>query len=122
MSKYHSVRTEVNGIVFSSKTESRYYSFLLLLKKAGEVKSIKMQVPFILQKGFEKDGKRYQPIKYVADFVVKTKDGTTKVIDVKGSKKFATDVFRLKKKIFEKKFKKLHLTVVYPERQGWSET
>ena len=41
MSKYHSVKTVVNGIVFDSKKEAKRYYELLLLEKAGEIHDLK---------------------------------------------------------------------------------
>jgi len=45
----------------------------------------------------------------VADFVIVNNDGTTDVVDVKG---FETQVFKIKKKLFEYKYPELSLKVV----------
>lgn len=45
-------------------------------------------------------------MKYVADFVVRYKDGTEKVIDVKGMQ---TQVFRMKAQMFIKRYGPLYL-------------
>lgn len=94
--KYKNKRTEVGGIVFSSKKEAGYYSELLLLKSVGEVVDIKCQVPFVLQDGYVWKGMKIRPITYIADFQVTYKDGTIEIIDTKG---FITQIYRIKKKM-----------------------
>ena len=96
-SKYNAVKTEINGIIFDSKKEANYYSYLLALKERGEIDNIKMQVEYLLQPSFiRENGEKVTNIKYYADFVVTYKDGTTEVIDVKGLR---TDVYKMKKKM-----------------------
>lgn len=107
--KYNNQKTIVDGIEFDSKKEADYYIHLKLLKRAGEIKDIGLQQRFVLQPGFEKNGVKYQPITYVADFVIVNNDGTTDVVDVKG---FETQVFKIKKKLFEYKYPELSLKVV----------
>ncbi len=84
-SKYHNERVMVDGINFASKKEASHYRKLKLLQQAGEVEWFIMQVPFRLTGG----------VRYVADFVVKWKDGRVSVQDAKGMK---TDVYRIKAK------------------------
>lgn len=107
--KYNNQKTIVDGIEFDSKKEADYYIHLKLLKKAGEIRDIGLQQRFVLQPGFEKNGVKYQPITYIADFVITNNDGTTEVIDVKG---FETKEFKIKKKLFEYKNPDLSLKVV----------
>ena len=104
-SKYGAYRTQVDGIVFDSRKEARYYSELKLLVKGGEVEKFDMQVPYVLQEGFHHKAckRKVMPIIYIADFVVYYKDGHTEVVDVKG---FRTKEYLLKKKML------LHL---YPD-------
>jgi hypothetical protein len=52
-------------------------------------------------------------ITYSADFRIKWADGTETIEDVKG---FSTEVFLLKKKLFEYKFPNLTLTVIKSKR------
>lgn len=107
--KYNNQKTIVDGIEFDSKKETDYYIHLKLLKKAGEIKDIGLQQRFVLQPGFEKNGVKYQPITYIADFVITNNDGTTEVIDVKGVE---TQVFKIKQKLFEYMYPDLSLKVV----------
>ena len=112
-SKYNNQKTMVDGIEFDSKKEADYYIHLKLLKKAGEIKDIGLQQRFVLQPGFKKNGVKYQPITYIADFVITNNDGTTEVVDVKSSKTFKTQVYRIKKKMFEYKYPELTIKEVY---------
>ena len=108
-SKYGNIRTEVDGIKFDSKKEAEYYCQLKLLKQAGEIRDFGLQPKFVLQEGFEKDGKKYSPITYYADFVVDNLDGTTDIIDIKGVE---TQVFKIKQKMFEYKYPDKNLKVI----------
>ena len=104
MSKYKSKKIIIDGITFDSRREANRYSELRLLERAGKIKDLELQHKFVLQPSFKKNGKTIRAITYVADFTYF--DLTTmrnKVEDVKG---FKTDVYRLKKKLFE---------FVYPE-------
>ena len=83
-SKYKNEKTIVDGIQFDSIKEAEYYCKLKILKQAGEIKNFGLQPKYELQPGFEKNGVKYQPITYVADFVIVNNDGTTDVVDVKG--------------------------------------
>ena len=91
MSKYHSRKTAVDGIVFDSAKEARRYVELKLLERAGKIRDLKLQPEFVLQPGFRKNGKTYRQIAYKADFIE----------DVKGLK---TPVYCLKRKLYEYKY------------------
>lgn len=88
-------------ITFASKKEAKYFQELLLRKKAGEVKDIELQPRYLLQEGFNKNGQRYRPIHYVADFLITYSNGKIEVVDCKGKK---TQVYGLKKKLFEYRY------------------
>lgn len=62
-----------------------------------------LQPRFLLQEGFRKNGKAYRKIEYVADFMYE-QDGKLIIEDVKGIK---TDVYKLKQKLFEKRYQDL---------------
>jgi len=116
MSKYKNKLTEVDGIVFHSKQEAKYYSSLKWLKANNMIKSFELQPEFVLQDSFKKNGKTYRKITYKADFKVTDKEGKTEIIDIKG---FSTPLFELKRKIFEKKFPDLSLKVIkYVKKYG----
>lgn len=101
-SKYHNKIAYYDGIAFDSIKERDYYADVLLpLKWAGEIKSIDMQVSFVLQPPFKHGGKTIKGIKYVADFVITYPDGRKKVIDTKG---YRTKEYQLKRKILLYKY------------------
>jgi len=89
-----------DNITFSSKKEKVRYNQLKLSLQAGEVSELILQPKFLLQDKFvDNKGKTHRAIHYVADFQYKLK-GLTVVEDVKPSKNFSTDVYKIKKKLF----------------------
>ncbi len=101
-SKYHNKKVIYDGIKFDSAKEANYYLKFSLMQEAGIIKDLELQKKFILQKGYTLNGKRYREISYKADFCyISTTDDKYHVIDVKG---FKTDVYKLKKKLFEYKY------------------
>ena len=108
-SKYNNKKVIVDGIKFDSQKEAEYYCRLKLLKQAGEIKDFGLQPRYVLQHGFEKNGEKFKPITYIADFVIVNNDGTTDVVDIKGVE---TQIFKIKRKLFEYKYPDLSLKVV----------
>ena len=101
-SKYYSKKIVIDGIKFDSKKEGEYYQKLKILEKKGLVKDLELQKEYILQDSFKINGKTRRKIAYRADFsYVSTEDGRLHVVDVKG---FRTDLYKLKKKLFEYKY------------------
>jgi|SRR5215467_978437 len=90
-SKYRSVKTEVDGIVFASRKEAERYGELKLLLKGGYISHLEMQVPFKVVI----NGRKI--CKYVADFIY-FENGDRIVEDVKGYK---TAIYKLKRKLVE---------------------
>jgi hypothetical protein len=68
-----------NGVVFASKLEMNCARRL-------DVLGIKYrtQVPFVLQEGFVREGRKLREVAYLADFVITTTDGRTVVLEAKG--------------------------------------
>lgn len=108
MSKYNSRKTTIDGIIFDSKKEAKRYIELKQMEHDGLIQELQLQVPFELVPSFyiEIDGKKKKRrnIRYIADFVY-YEDGQKIVEDVKGRK---TDIYKLKKKLFEYKY---HVTI-----------
>lgn len=105
MSKYNAKKVIVDGITFDSKKESKRYLELKQMQENGEIHDLQLQVPFELIPSFEIviDGKKRKrrKMQYIADFVYCI--GNVRIVeDVKGRK---TEVYKIKKKIFEYKFK-----------------
>ena len=90
-SKYRNKKTVVDGVTFASKAESDRYSQLKLLQRAGQISGLVCQPKFICVVGGVK------VCTYIADFSYFEKDKQV-TEDVKG---YATDVFRLKRRLVE---------------------
>ena len=102
VSKYHSKKVIIDGYKFDSKKEAQYYLYLKSELKKGTIYNLELQKEFILQESFKLNDKTRRKITYRADFTYKTtKDDRIHVIDVKG---FKTEIYRLKKKLFEKRY------------------
>lgn len=85
-SKYHSQKITVSGKTFDSIKEGSRYADLVLMERSGEISELKCQVPFLLIPSQKcENGKTIEkPVKYIADFVYKDKNGNTVVEDTKG--------------------------------------
>lgn len=112
-SKYSNKKTTIDGITFDSKREARYYLDLKRLKAAGEIKDFGLQPKYELQPKFKKNGETHQAITYSADFIVDHNDGTTEIIDIKSAKNFKTEVYRIKKKLFEYRYPDKTIREIY---------
>lgn len=90
MSKYHAIKTEVDGYVFDSKKEAARYSELKLAEISGDISDLELQprFPIIINET--------KICTYIADFRYKERDGKEIVEDCKGMR---TAVYRLKKKL-----------------------
>lgn len=105
--------------IFASEMEKKYYVEVLLPRlENGEITSIVVQPQYILIPSFIKDGKKYLPMKYVADFEVIDKDGNIIVYDVKG---FMTEVCKIKIKLYQYFYpnSKIELITLSPKYGGW---
>lgn len=99
--KYKNKKVVVDNILFDSKKEANYYTKLKILRDAGKILDLELQKRFVLQQGFKLHGKTYRAITYIADFVYKDQEGQTHVVDTKG---YRTQVYKIKKKLFMKKY------------------
>ena len=108
MNKYRNKKIQIDMYVFDSIAESRRYKELALLQQAGKITELQLQPKFLLQESFRKNGKTYRKIEYIADFMY---EENNKIIveDVKGKE---TEVFKLKRKLFEKKYPALELRII----------
>jgi hypothetical protein len=107
-SKFMNKKTEINGIKFSSKKEATRYIDLKEKEKNGEITNLELQVKFNLQPSIKVDGETIRAIDYVSDFCYYEKNSDKLAIyvveDVKASKFFQTDVFKIKRKLFAYKY------------------
>ncbi len=107
--KYNNKKTIVDGIKFDSEMESHYYIYLKHLKEIGEVVDFILQPTYLLQEGFNLNGKRIRAITYKADFKVIYKDGHEEVIDVKGK---LTEEFKIKRKMLLYRYRNINFKCV----------
>jgi hypothetical protein len=115
--KYKSKKVEIDGHVFDSKIEARYYEQLKWLQEHNQILFFRLQPRYLLQEAFRKNGKTFRKIEYIADFEVHHLDGSIEVIDVKG---YETEAFKIKRKLFEKKYPhKLSLVTYVKKYGGW---
>ena len=99
-SKYHNKKVIYKGIKFDSKKEMQRYKELELLESTDYICNLELQKKFLLQEGYTNaKGKKIRPIYYIADFYYfdLLKDKWV-VEDTKGVR---TEVYKLKKKLFE---------------------
>lgn len=99
--KYHNLKGyEVDGIKFDSKKEANRYKELKIFERAGKIKDLKLQVPYTLIPKSEYG----REIKYYADFVYFDLDENEEIVeDTKG---FKTDIYKIKKRLFQEKYHK----------------
>lgn len=101
--KYLSKKTTIDGITFDSKKEGLHYVELKKLEKQGKISNLELQPSFLLQEGFKRDGKKYRPITYIADFRY-IENGKVIVEDVKSSFTAKDKVYKIKKKLLLYKY------------------
>lgn len=101
--KYGNRSCYSDGIRFDSALEAEYYNQLKLLKKAGHIRDFSRQVTF----------RFYVNEKLICshrvDFLVVNSEGSEEVHEVKG---FATDVWNIKRKLFEALYPEIPYKVV----------
>ena len=101
--KYRNKKTEVDGILFDSLAEANHYGTLRMLEHNGEIRDLRLQVPYVLISGQRwSDGKKHRDTVYKADFVyVDCETGETVVDDVKG---FKTEAYKIKRELMKDRY------------------
>lgn len=100
--KYHAKKTAIDGITFDSRKEAERYKELKALQRVGKIDRLELQPRFVLMDGFRYEGKAIRKIEYIADFLYRDLSTCELIVeDVKGVK---TDVYKLKKKMFLKRY------------------
>lgn len=103
-SKYHAQKTTVDGITFDSRKEADRYLVLKGMEEDGAISGLRRQVRYELIPAFDVDGRHYRPVFYVSDFTyIDGETGKEIVEDVKGMR---TDTYRLKSKLFARRYGK----------------
>lgn len=78
---------------FASEWEYEYWGQLKLLQRAGEIKNLERQKPYIINVN------GIQVAKYIADFVYEDKSGNIVVVDTKSKATEKLSEFRIKKNL-----------------------
>ena len=100
MNKYFNKKVIVDGIKFDSKKEANRFKELKLLKRSGLIKELELQKVFELQpKYINNKGEHIRAITYKCDFFYY--DNEKEQYIVEDTKGFRTEVYKLKKKLFE---------------------
>jgi hypothetical protein len=99
VNKYNAKPTEIDGIRFDSLAESRRYSELRLLERAGAITDLRVHPRYrIWPTTTLRDGTKQRATYYVADFAYR--EGDVQVAeDVKGGKATQVALWRLKWKM-----------------------
>jgi hypothetical protein len=100
LSKFNSIKSEIDGHTFDSKKEAEFYGSLKIKKNSGFIKDFKIQVQYDIMVN------NIHIAYYYLDFQIENNDGSFEYIDIKGkdkkSNKFIkTSTFALKKKLVE---------------------
>lgn len=104
--KYHNVKVYVGGERYDSRKESKRAIELGLMARGGLIRDLRRQVPFVLQEGYTSNqGAKVRPIYYNADFVYFDVERNMLVVEDVKSPATRTQVYKLKKKLFEAKYR-----------------
>ena len=115
-SRYTSYKPIIDENKFDSLMEARYFIFLKGLLSQNVIKNLTLQPEYVLQEAFTKNGKRFRPIIYIADFRFQMANDQWVIVDIKGKE---TVEFKLKQKLFEHKFPELSLSVLQEYEGSW---
>lgn len=103
--KYHNIKALYNGNVYDSRKEARRAYALDVLVMCGRVSQLERQKKFTLQDGYiNNKGEKIRPIIYIADFFYYDHDKKAWIVEDVKSPATRTDVYKIKKKIFEYKY------------------
>ncbi len=85
--KYHNIKTKLDGIVFDSRKEARRFPELKLMEKAGLISNLQRQVRIeLIPAQKDENGKVIERrVDYIADFVYQ-QNGQTVYEDTKGKR------------------------------------
>ena len=112
--KNHNKKTIINNIKFDSKIEAIRYVELKFLQNKGKIKNLVLQPKYELIPTFKKNNETFKKTYYIADFSYYDNElNKTIVEDVKG---FKTDVYKLKRKMFEYLYKDLTIREIRARR------
>lgn len=102
-SKFNNKACYRDGAKFDSHMERTRYDQLKFLLSVGKISDLRLQPKFLIIEGYRRQsGKKVAPTFYIADFqYTDNNSGKQFVEDVKGKE---TEVFRIKRKLFETRY------------------
>lgn len=95
--KYWAKKTIIDNIKFDSKLEGRFYQYF---KNNKKIKILELQPKFLLQEKFKYNWQTIRAIEYIADFKIDV-EWDIYYVD---SKWFADSIFKLKYKLWLKRY------------------
>lgn len=111
------IKKEIDGIVFDSKTEAKFYEYLKDLKSQGKIIEFSLQPKFTLIEPFVNCNKRYKAMTYKLDFLVVLNNGSKDYVDIKGYQ--ASDRTVVKVKLLRSQHLDTKISLVRPYKGGW---
>ena len=98
--KYGAVKTQINGITFASKAESRRYVELKTLEDAGHIRDLQLQKKFLLVPAKRNaDGYLEREVSYSCDFAYVDHLGRQVIEDVKSRATCKNPEYVIKRKL-----------------------
>jgi len=99
--KYRSQKITVDGITFDSVKEANRYQELRMLERAGEIRDLQRQVPFVvIPTQRDENGKLIEKeVCYVADFTYIEKGKLTRTVEDVKSEATRTREYIIKRKL-----------------------
>lgn len=111
ISKYKNTKINAPDGTFDSKYEYEEWCRLKLLERAGIIKNLQRQVPFLLIPTIRTTEETLREISYFADFVYE-ENGIIHIVDTKG---FETPEYKIKKRLLINQY--VNDTTVFVERK-----
>jgi dsDNA-binding SOS-regulon protein len=99
--KYRSQKITVDGITFDSVKEANRWQELRMLERAGEIRDLQRQVPFVvIPTQRDENGKLIEKeVRYVADFTYIEKGKLTRTVEDVKSEATMTREYIIKRKL-----------------------
>jgi len=104
--KYGNRKVHLDGYIFDSAREAKYYQDHKYLQQAGEISQLEVHPVFKIVVNGIKIGR------YTADLSFREKSGRYRVIDVKSPITAKTEAFRLRKRLVEALYPHIEIEVV----------
>ena len=109
--KYWAKKVELDWFKFDSKFEAKFYE---ILRDDPRVKILDIHPRYLLQEKYQtKDWRKIRAIEYVSDFLIDV-EWDIYVLDAKGRE---TTDFKIKRKIFEYRYRDMKLIVAHSQKE-----